>query len=80
MSIEHKSTAKAIIRDLLTAYGRAGFLGLVGEVAMEGVERRRGRPTREEKVARLVARVVIEAIPQVAEAEQAALDATVTAE
>jgi hypothetical protein len=80
MSIEHKSTAKATIRDLITAYGRAGFLSLVGEVAMETVERRRGRPTRDEKVARLVAKAVTEAIPAVAEAEQAALDAAAAAE
>ena len=80
MSIEHKSTAKAIIRDLITAYGRAGFLSLVGEVAMETVERRRGRPTRDEKVARLVAKAVTEAIPVVAQAEQAAIDAAADAE
>lgn len=75
MSIDHKSTAKATIRDLFAVYGRAGTLALISEVAMEGVEKRRGRPTRDEKVARLVARTLTEAFPQVAEAEQAALTA-----
>lgn len=75
MSIDHKSTAKATIRDLFAAYGRAGTLALISEVAMEGVEKRRGRPTRDEKVARLVARTLTEAFPQVAAAEEAALAA-----
>jgi hypothetical protein len=77
MSIEHKSTAKATIRDLLATYGRAGTLALVAEVVMESVPSRRGRPTRDEKVARLVAKSLTDAYGAVAAAEQAALSAPV---
>jgi hypothetical protein len=75
MSIDHKNTAKATIRDLFAVYGRAGTLALISEVAMEAVPARRGRPTRDEKVARLVARTLTDAFPVVAAAEQAALEA-----
>lgn len=76
MSIDHKSTAKATIRDLFATYGRAGTLALISEVVMEGVEKRRGRPTRDEAVARMVARTLTDAFPAVSEAEQAALNAS----
>ena len=74
MSIDHKSTAKATIRDLFAVYGRAGTRALISEVVMEAVPQRRGRPTRDEKVARLVARTLTDVFPVVAAAEQTVLD------
>lgn len=54
MSIEHKSTAKATLRNLISNFGTAGTLALLSEVLIEKLPSRRGRPTRDEKISRLV--------------------------
>lgn len=69
MSIEHKSTAKAALRNLVATYGSAGTLGLLSEVFLEALPARRGRPTREEKVTRLVTAAMENLLPKVIEAE-----------
>ena len=52
-TMEHKHTAKASLRDLLSAHGKAGVLLLLGEVLREQLPARRGRPTRAEAVTRI---------------------------
>ncbi|NBT35734.1 MAG: hypothetical protein EBT03_09400 [Betaproteobacteria bacterium] len=74
-TIEHRSTAKATIRDLLEAYGTAGTLALLGEVVGEKLPSRKGRPTREEAVARLVTKTIGTALPGVITLEGKALNA-----
>jgi hypothetical protein len=69
MSIEHKSTAKASLRDLLSAHGKAGVLLLLGEVLREQLPTRRGRPTRAEAVTRIALAGLEKAYQAVANAE-----------
>lgn len=80
MSIEHKSTAKAALREILSIHGHAGTLSLLSEVVLEAVPSRRGRPTRQERVNRLVASSVASFLPSVAALEEVALDAADAAE
>lgn len=80
MSIEHKSTAKATLRDLLNEYGTAGTLALLGEVVSEGLPARRGRPTRDEAVARYVTKVIGTSLPEVITLEGKAMNARAAAE
>lgn len=54
METLHRSTAKAAIRDILTAYGHSGAVALLAEVVAESLPTRRGRPTRQEALGRLV--------------------------
>lgn len=69
MNVDHKSTAKALIRDLIQTYGQAGTLSLLAEVSLEALPARRGRPTREERVTRLVTNTLEGLLPAVIEAE-----------
>ena len=80
MSIEHKSTAKATIRDLLETYGTAGTLALLGEVVGEKLPARRGRPTRDEAVARLVTKVIGANLSEVITLEGKAMNAKASVE
>lgn len=80
MSIEHRSTAKSLLRDLLETYGTAGTFALLGEVVGEKLPARRGRPTRDEAVARLVTKVIGTALPEVITLEGKALNAKASAE
>jgi hypothetical protein len=75
MSIQHKSSAKASLRSIFSAYGVSGFLGLVSEVLMENLPARRGRPTRDEKVNRLVLSTLEPLLSKVAMAEGVAMAA-----
>ena len=54
METLHRSTAKANLRDILTAYGHSGAVALLAEVVAEALPARRGRPTRQEALSRLV--------------------------
>jgi hypothetical protein len=74
-TIAHRSTAKATLRSLLSTYGSSGTIALLGEVVLESVPRRRGRPTRDEKVARLIAKTLDGLLPELSEAEHAAAEA-----
>ena len=74
-TIEHKSTAKAALRNLLSALGKAGTLALLGEVLMESLPKRKGRPTREESVTRMITSSLSLLLPEVNAAEEKALNA-----
>lgn len=54
METLHRSTAKANLRDILAAYGHSGAVALLAEVVAEALPARRGRPTRQEALSRLV--------------------------
>lgn len=71
-TISHKSTAKAALRNLLSTYGKSGTLTLLNEVLTESLPTRRGRPTREEAVARLVTSTLGAIIPEVIFCEERA--------
>jgi hypothetical protein len=74
MSIEHKSTAKASLRDLLSAHGKAGVLLLLGEVLREELPVRRGRPTRAQTVTRLALAGLESTYQAIANAEDALVE------
>jgi len=80
MSIEHKSTAKASLRDLLSAHGKAGVLHLLGEVLREELPVRRGRPTRQEAVVRIALTSLNVAYQNVSNAEASLLEKEEAAE
>lgn len=71
-TISHKSTAKAAIRNLLAVHGKSGTLNLLNEVLSESLPARRGRPTREEAVTRLITNVLSTIIPEVIAGEEKA--------
>ncbi len=69
-TISHKSTAKAAIRNLLAVHGKSGTLTLLNEVLSESLPTRRGRPTREEAVTRLITNILDAVIPEVIAGEE----------
>lgn len=69
MNVDHKSTAKAALRNLIATYGQAGTLSLLSEVVLEALPSRRGRPTRDERVSRLITSAMEALLPKVIEAE-----------
>lgn len=69
-TISHKSTAKATIRNLITEHGKSGTLNLLREVLEEGLPARRGRPTRNESVTRLMVSTLETLIPEVVFCEE----------
>ena len=75
MSMEHRHTAKASLRQLLAAHGSAGLLSLLGEVINEDIPARRGRPTREQAVGRAITKSLGALIPEVIGLEGRAMNA-----
>lgn len=73
--MNHRHTAKASIRQLLEAHGAAGTLSLLGEVLNESLPARRGRPTRDEAVNRLIVKDLGDLLPEVITLEGKALNA-----
>lgn len=69
-TISHKSTAKATLRSLLSTYGKSGTLTLLNEVLTESLPARRGRPTRDQAVTRLVTSALEAIIPEVVTGEE----------
>jgi hypothetical protein len=74
-TIEHKSTAKASLRNLISSFGTSGTLALLSEVLIEKLPARRGRPTRDEKVSRLVLKTIEGLLDDVVSAEGIAMAA-----
>lgn len=79
-TIEHRSTAKSLLRSLLETYGTAGTFALLGEVVGERLPARRGRPTRDEAVARMVTKAIGTALPEVITLEGMAMNAKASVE
>lgn len=69
-AITHKSTAKASLRNLLAVHGKSGTLNLLAEVMAESLPSRRGRPTRDEAVTRLVLGALTTILPEVVSGEE----------
>lgn len=69
-SISHKSTAKAALRNLIAVHGKSGALNLLAEVMAESLPSRRGRPTRDEAVTRLVLGALTVILPEVISGEE----------
>ncbi len=71
-TIEHKSTAKATLRNILSVHGKSGTLLLLKEVLEGALPSRKGRPTREQAVTRMITSVFSTLIPEVVAGEEKA--------
>jgi hypothetical protein len=74
MDMNHRHTAKASLRDLLSAHGKSGTILLLAEVLREQLPSRRGRPTRQEAVVRIALTSLQSAYQAVANAEQSVVE------
>lgn len=68
-TIAHSATAKATIRNMINAHGRAKTLALLTDVLAEELSARRGRPTRAQAAIRKAGQSLVIAVAQLANAD-----------